>query len=135
MLLRTLVPAATATVLLAASAQAAPVTTTYTDVGESVFVVPPGVHSVDVALTGAGGGSGTGGAPGGLGATVSGTLGVFSGMRLYANVGGAGADSPDSGPSAGNAGGYNGGGAGTGGGGGASDIRMMPAGSGPPLSS
>src|ERR1700742_3576340 len=104
MLLRTLVPAATATVLLAASAQAAPVTTTYTDVGASVFVVPPGVHSVDVALTGAGGG--TGGAPGALGATVSGTLGVFSGMRLYANVGGAGADSPDSGPSAGNAGGY-----------------------------
>jgi hypothetical protein len=42
---------------VAAPADAAQVSTTYSAVGESTFTVPDGVHAVDVALTSAHGGS------------------------------------------------------------------------------
>ena len=92
MLLRSLLPAAAVAVLVAAPANAAPVSVTYTTVGESVFVVPPGVRSVEVSLTGARGGSGHRGEPGGLGATVSGRVAVTPGAPLYVEVGGPGTD-------------------------------------------
>jgi hypothetical protein len=126
MLLRALIPTAAAAFVIAAPAQAAPVSVTYTTVGESVFVVPPGVHDVDVALTGAAGGSEFNGTGGGRGATVTGTLPVLPGDRLYAVVGGEGADFAGGGSWFSTAGGANGGGAGFNGGGGASDIRTAP---------
>jgi hypothetical protein len=98
--------------------------------GEQPFVVPPGVTSVKVTLVGGNGAAGTG-APGGPGATVSGTLTVSPGETLYAEVGGNGVAL---GTGINDMGGYNGGGAGGlrqtfgtasggGGGGGASDVR------------
>jgi hypothetical protein len=136
MLLRTLIPAAAAAALVAAPAQAAPVSVTYTTVGESVFTVPSGVHAVDVSLTGARGGTRSGWAPGGRGATVKGTLAVTPGQVLYAQVGDQGTDA---GLTVGSgdirAGGANGGGAGATGGGGASDIRTLAAGAAGSLAS
>ena len=61
----------------------------FTTVGESAFVVPSGVHQLDVAVTGARGGN-TFDDSGGRGALVRGTLAVTPGERLYAVVGGAG---------------------------------------------
>jgi len=92
--------------------------------GEQTFTVPPGVTSLSVVATGAGGGSGQGvaGGAGGLGAQVTATLSVTPGETLYVEVGGTGAAGSQSGGS----GGFNGGGdspTGGGGGGGASDIR------------
>ena len=58
MLPRTLVATAALAALVAAPAQAAQISTTFTTVGESVFVVPAGVHRVDVELIGARGGNG-----------------------------------------------------------------------------
>ena len=92
MLLRTLIPAAAAAVLVAAPAHAAQVSTTYTTVGESAFTVPAGVHAIDVSLTGARGGTRSGWALGGRGAAVNGTLAVTPGQVLYAQVGGHGTD-------------------------------------------
>ncbi len=102
----------------------------FTTPGEQPFVVPPGVTSVKVTLVGGNGAAGTG-APGGPGATVSGTLAVSPGETLYAEVGGNGVAL---GTGVNDMGGYNGGGAGGlrqtfgtasggGGGGGASDVR------------
>ncbi len=122
MLLRTLIPAAAAAVLVAAPAHAAQVSTSFTTVGESAFVVPTGVHQLDVAVTGARGGSRFDDS-GGRGALVRGTLAVTPGERLYAVVGGAGTNFSGGSSSASNAGGANGGGSGLAGGGGASDIR------------
>ncbi|MER7578141.1 PxKF domain-containing protein [Streptomyces sp. NPDC126514] len=64
------------------------VTCRYTDQGEAAFTVPAGVTSVDVTATG-GRGAGQGG---GIGATVSGTLGVTPGQPLYAEVNVGGGD-------------------------------------------
>ena len=84
--------------------------------------MPSGVHQLDVAVTGARGGS-TFDDSGGRGALVRGTLPVTPGERLYAVVGGAGTNFTGGSSSASNAGGANGGGSGFAGGGGASDIR------------
>jgi hypothetical protein len=107
------------------------VTCTYVAVGESTFVVPAGVTSVDVVLLGGAGGDATPSADntnafgkGGAGAKVSGTMNVTAGNTLYVEVGGEGVTA--------GAGGFNGGGnvngqdkgaLSAGGGGGASDIR------------
>ncbi len=124
MILRALLPTIAVAVLVAAPAQAAPVSVTFDTVGESVFTVPVNVRSLDVSLTGARGGSRTGWAPGGRGATISGTLAVAPGQVLYALVGGRGTDV---GPAAMSwdlqPGGFNGGGWGSAGGGGATDLR------------
>lgn len=85
---------------------------------EQTFLVPAGVHSVQVEAVGAPGGNGDPTAPGGSGATASGSVSVTPSATLYLEVGGAGTAG---------AGGWNGGGsgapAGAGGGGGASDLR------------
>ena len=61
----------------------------FTDTGENVFTVPPGVTSVDVRLIGAAGIPGLGGgAAGGAGATATATLAVRPGETLFAEVGG-----------------------------------------------
>jgi hypothetical protein len=126
MLARALVPAAVLTALVAAPAQAAQVSSTFTTVGESEFVVPTGVHRLDVTLTGARGGTHADWAPGGRGALVAGSLPVVPGARLYAVVGAAGTDSVTRYTNTVLPGGFNGGGPGITGGGGASDIRMLP---------
>ena len=130
MILRALLPAAAAAVLIAAPAQAAPVSVTYTAVGESVFTVPDGVHAVDVSLTGARGGSFDviHFVRGGRGATVSGRLAVTPGQKLYAEVGGPGENFTSGSSTHALPGGANGGGAGHSSGGGASDLRTLPAG-------
>jgi hypothetical protein len=90
--------------------------------GEQTFVVPSGVHKLQVRLIGGAGGEG--GSQGGQAAELTGGLEVTPGETLYLEVGGNGQDSGE-----GSAGGFNGGaagGGGAGGGGGASDIRLMP---------
>ncbi len=90
--------------------------------GEQTFVVPSGVHKLQVRLIGGAGGEG--GSQGGQAAELTGGLEVAPGETLYLEVGGNGQDSGE-----GSAGGFNGGaagGGGAGGGGGASDIRLMP---------
>lgn len=91
------------------TAQAAVQTYAYTG-GPQIYVVPPGVTSIDVTLSGAQGDSPAGGGTGGLGGSVSATIAVTPGEVLQVMVGGSGS-----------VGGFNGGG--TTGGGGASDIR------------
>src|SRR5690349_7967513 len=89
MLIRALLPAASVALLAAAPAQAAPVSVTYTAVGESVYTVPDGVHAIDVSLTGARGGSFNAAfdwAWGGRGAAVTGSFAVAPGQKLYAVV-------------------------------------------------
>ncbi len=97
--------------------------------GNSTWIVPPGVNSVDFDLQGGTGGMDDhSGLPNpGLGGRVQGTLSVVPGQVLNINVGGQGANGSVSGA----AGGFNGGGNanfyffGCGGaGGGASDIRI-----------
>jgi len=112
----------------ATPAQAADGTAVFAAVGaEQTYVVPAGVHSIRVVVTGAPGASG--GSPGGAGRIVTADLPVTPGQTLYVEVGGAGS---------GITGGFNGGGAGGlggaftpdnigYGGGGASDIRTCPA--------
>jgi len=110
--------------LLAMNAATASATTQvfeYTG-AEQVFVVPSGVHSLQIRVVGGGGGEG--GAEGGTAAEVVGSFEVTPGETLYVEVGGNGGSSGEGG-----AGGFNGGGAGgagAGGGGGASDIRLSP---------
>ena len=99
--------------------------------GEQCFVVPPGVTSLNVLAIG---GPGAGGAKGGMGDRLFGSVAVSPGATLYVHVGGAGN---------GSTGGSNGGGSGRGGpgehgepyphslgfgGGGATDIRSCSAG-------
>jgi hypothetical protein len=94
-------------------------------VGEP-FVVPAGVTEITVSLAGGSGGNydNTGGATGGSGAVVTGTIDVTPGETLYIYVGGRGGHHSGNG-----VGGANGGGGTTGssmiggGGGGATDIR------------
>lgn len=93
------------------SAQAVVQTYAYTG-GPQIYVVPPGVTSIDVTLSGAQGDSPSGGGTGGLGGSVSATIAVTPGEVLQVMVGGSGS-----------VGGFNGGGRGAGTGGGASDIR------------
>jgi hypothetical protein len=83
---------------------------------EQVFVVPAGVTNTEVTLVGASGGT-RGITPGGMGASVVGTLSVTPGEQLFVEVGGDGSAFEP---------GYNGGGPGvqgSGSGGGASDVR------------
>ena len=64
------------------------VTCTYTSGGETAFVVPAGVNSVDATVVGQQGGSDYGdGNAGALGAVASGTIGVTGGEMLYLEVG------------------------------------------------
>jgi hypothetical protein len=89
---------------------------------EQTFVVPNGVHNLQVRLVGGSGGAGNG--LGGSAAEILGGLSVTPGETLYVEVGGNGEDSGEGG-----VGGFNGGasgGSGAGGGGGASDIRLAP---------
>lgn len=89
---------------------------------EQSFVVPSGVHNLQVLLVGGEGGEG--GSEGGTAAEVFGVLEVSPGETLYIEVGGNGKSSGEGG-----GGGFNGGaagGGGAGGGGGASDIRLAP---------
>jgi hypothetical protein len=96
--------------------------------GARRFVVPAGVHALQVTVVGGSGGSGSGGTLGGRAQTISASIMVAPGQRLEMAVGGAG-DSSERG-------GFNGGGDGphpgvtstasAGGGGGESDIRPGP---------
>lgn len=92
-------------------AQAAPQVYSYTGSAQ-LYVVPPGVTSIQVTLKGAGGLTVSGGGTGGEGGEVSATVAVQPGESLMFVVGGQGLD---------NAGSFNGGG--RPGGGGATDIR------------
>jgi hypothetical protein len=115
---------------LGAPAHAAPEPQTFGATGaEQTYVVPAGVTSIRVTVTGAPGADKPGSSVGGPGRVVSADLPVTPGQTLYVEVGG---------PGSGTTGGFNGGGAGgTGGwaapdnigygGGGASDIRTCPA--------
>ena len=98
-------------IIQAPVAHAAPQTYTYTG-SPQLYVVPPGVTSIQVTLTGAGGLSVTNGGVGGQGGVVTATVAVQPGELLMFNVGGQGVT---------NAGAFNGGG--RPGGGGATDIR------------
>jgi Bacterial Ig domain len=95
--------------------------------GPATWTVPPGVSSAAFTLYGASGGNGGqfGGlrvGTGGLGAEVSGTLGVTAGVSFTIAVGGAGGAGP-TGTGGFNAGGAGGsGGQGSGGGGGATSV-------------
>ena len=103
-------------------------------VGADLFIVPPGVHVLEVDVLGASGGAGGGGSRGGGGSEVAASIMVAPGQELEMAVGGAGALET---------GGFNGGGDGAnaagcdpvchgvttgpaaaGGGGGSSDIRV-----------
>jgi hypothetical protein len=108
----------------------------YSSAGEYAFVVPAGVTSLQVTLVGGNGGTGAGGALGGLPATAAATLAVTPGETLYGEVAGNGQPATVEGLGLG---GYNGGGLGGelvslfggipngGGGGGASDLRTCSA--------
>lgn len=91
--------------------------------GEQTFVVPDGVHSLQMTITGGLGGDG--GKVGGTGALViSAPFVVTPGETFYIEVGGSGESSAEGGE-----GGFNGGaagGPGAGGGGGATDVRLLP---------
>ena len=123
--------------LLAPSAATAALTSqTFSVPGQHVFAVPPAVQTLTVSLVGGNGGPGADGILGGAGATVTATLAVHPGEKLYAQVGGNG--QPAVNTVTGGFGGFNGGGNGGsevvlfggkpsgGGGGGASDIRTVP---------
>jgi hypothetical protein len=117
------------------AAEAATASQSFTTAGEHAFVVPPGVHSVQVLLVGASGGLGAEGEDGGTGATLTATLAVTPGEPLYAEVGGVGGRGDTTGDGLG---GFNGGGPGgdksfvggtvsAAGGGGSSDVRAVSA--------
>ena len=122
-----------ATAVSTAYAQPPTAATTYNYTGGvQTYVVPGGITSVSVSLTGAAGGIGGTVAspfPGGYGGKTTATLAVTPGQTLYIFVGGKGNDATSLGTSGNN--GYNGGGTLAGGsgtfagqGGGASDIRV-----------
>lgn len=99
----------------------------FTSAGQSRFIVPAGVTSVEVTLIGGHGGLGnvSNGAQalGGAGASAVATLSVSPGELLFVEVAGAGGSSEEAGR-----GGYGGGGKAGGhggGGGGASDVRTV----------
>jgi hypothetical protein len=116
----------------APAAQADSASQSFTTAGEHAFVVPPGVTSLQVALVGGYGGTGSAGTPGGIPASAGATLSVSPGETLYAEVAGDG----ESATGLNDLGGYDGGGnggtdlllfashPGGGGGGGASDVRL-----------
>ncbi len=113
-----------------ATAGRAIASTTFNYTGHiQTYVVPGGVTSLNVSLSGASGGAGDGGA-GGNGGTTTAVLNVTPGQTIYIYVGGKGDNSIDGG-GLGTILGYNGGGTlagadgiSAGGGGGASDIRI-----------
>ena len=119
---------AVATLLGAGNAARATATTTFNYTGSvQTYVVPGGITSLHISVSGASGGNGDLGIGGG-GGTTSATLAVTPGQTIYVYVGGQGDNSIDNG--GGTTLGYNGGGAFAGadatfagGGGGASDIR------------
>jgi hypothetical protein len=124
------VAACVCALLSPAVAQAETAAQSFTTSGESQFIVPAGVSSLQVTLVGgngAAGGAGNSGfhAPGGAGATAVATLAVSPGQILFTEVAGDGL--------AGGAGGYGGGGSDIhsgetgGGGGGASDVQTCSA--------
>ncbi|WP_433293700.1 Ig-like domain repeat protein [Pseudonocardia sp. CA-142604] len=106
------------------------VTCTYTFTGaEQSFTVPSGTTSVQVSAIGAAGAPSYGGASGGRGAQVTGTLtGLTADQVLYVEVGGTPTNTAACYPLAACIGGFNGGGTSRfgGGGGGASDVRTVP---------
>jgi len=118
-----------APVLYAPAARAADAVKTFSLTRtEESFVVPYGVHAIDVTAVG-GKGSNSSAGRGGAGAKVSATLPVTPGQTLYARVGSYGVSFAGGSPMGG---GFNGGGGafwGGGGGGGASDIRTIQGGS------
>jgi hypothetical protein len=128
--------AAAMPLLVPSLAQAALTSQTFSAPGQHVFVVPPAVGSLIVLAVGGNGGAGSDGVVGGAGGTITATLTVHPGEKLYAEVGGNGFPAVNT--ALGGLGGYNGGGAGGsevilfagvpsgGGGGGASDIRTIP---------
>jgi hypothetical protein len=99
----------------------------FTNTGESTFVVPAGVYSMHVHLVGGAGSPGLPGVPGGSGATVEATIAVTPGETLFEEVGGY-FEVTHLGPfvEATNGGGPGGGESG-GSGGGASDVRTCSA--------
>lgn len=103
-----IVPVSTITATKAA--WAAPATYSYTGAPQ-LYVVPAGVSSITVTVSGAEGNA-PGGSTAGRGATVSATIAVTPGESLQINVGGSGSH-----------GGWNGGGTGVTSAGGATDIR------------
>ncbi|GAA3104734.1 hypothetical protein GCM10010464_79910 [Pseudonocardia yunnanensis] len=105
------------------------VTCTYSFTGaEQSFTVPSGTSSVQVSAVGAAGAPSYGGASGGRGARITGTLtGLTAGQVLYVEVGGTPTNTASCYPLAACIGGFNGGGTSRfgGGGGGASDVRTV----------
>ncbi len=89
-------------------------TRTFTAVGESKFVVPPGDSRVTITATGAQGADGFA-SFGGFGAVVTGSVPVTPGEILYVEVGGVGSNGAGHGAFS------------AGAGGGASDVRTSPA--------
>jgi hypothetical protein len=123
--------ATSTTLSYSALSNVGPSTRTFSIVGSSIWVTPPGVTSVDFDVQGAAGGSDShspaGTANPGAGGRVTGTLNVNLVNSLNIYVGGRGSD----GSTGGAIGGFNGGGNATfyffgcgGAGGGASDIRI-----------
>jgi Glycine rich protein len=112
----------------AAGAETVSQTFVYTG-AEQTFVVPAGVHSVQVLAVGGHGGRAGLDPIGGVAAQVTGALTVRPGETLYVEVGGNGAPG-EAGSQELHAGGFNGGGDGAGGGGGASDVRSSLLGAG-----
>jgi hypothetical protein len=102
---------------------------TYGSTGaEQTFTVPAGVGSVQVSAIGAAGAPSFGGASGGRGAQVTGTLaGLAAGETLYVEVGGTPTHTGACFLAGRCIGGFNGGGTSSygGGGGGASDVRTV----------
>jgi uncharacterized repeat protein (TIGR01451 family) len=94
-------------VALVAPAMAEATTDSYTAIGKRAWIVPPGVTQLTVEVTGAGGGtdSGGNGCKPGTGATLAGTLQVVPGAQLTIDVGGRGGNAPLTGTGGGAGGG------------------------------
>jgi hypothetical protein len=97
---------------------------------EQTFVVPAGVHALNLVAIGGRGGTGQGGVAGGVGAVATANVPITPGAVLYIEVGGNGAGATPAGPGPA---GFNGGGGGGsnplgrhgGAGGDASDVRTV----------